>query len=306
MYDPDDPRFRSVLDHGFVYLVDKLGDDSAIAAGARISYGAGTKSVREDRGLIRYLMRHHHSSPYELCVVKFHLRIPIFVARQLFRHRTSSLNEYSARYSIVPDQFYIPDAEAIKPQSADNRQGRDGDVSDTSKAGVQWMIESVCTMAYDVYRILLGERKGCDTDFPDDLLYDPYSHDNPLFDDEFPGVAREIARTVLPVAFYTECYWQQNLHNLFHLLKLRTDPHTQHETRLVANAMYELIEPHFPTACEAWRDYSRDAVTLSRMEVQLMRDLLDNGVKLEEVDPAQYGMTKRELREFNERFGSTK
>ena len=299
MYDSSDPKFRPVLDHGFVCLKDTMGNDAAITQSARISYGAGTKSVREDRGLIRYLFRHHHTSPIEQCVVKYHIRLPIFVMRQLVRHRSASLNEYSARYSVLSEDFYVPDADAIQPQSSDNRQGRTGTISETSASGVQWMIEAVGGMAYDVYRVLLNER---DTD---NTIYDPYSETDPLLDDDFPGVARELARTVLPVGYYTECYWQQNLHNLFHLLKLRSDRHAQHEIRVYADAMYELIKPIFPLACEAWEDYARDAVTLSRMEVALMGDLL-RGKLIETVDPASYGMSKRELTEFVQHFDLTK
>src|SRR3569833_2140241 len=138
MYAPDDPNLRAVFDHGFAYLVDHMGDDAAIARAARISYGAGTKSVRQDRGLIRYLMRHSHTTPFEMCVVKFHLRVPIFVMRQLIRHRTASVNEYSARYSVMTDDFYVPDVEAIQPQSTINNQGRAGTISEVSANGVQW------------------------------------------------------------------------------------------------------------------------------------------------------------------------
>ena len=305
MYEESDPKFRPVLDHGFVYLADTMGSDAAITQAARISYGTGTKSVREDRGLIRYLFRHHHTSPIEQCVVKFHVRLPIFVMRQLVRHRTASLNEYSARYSVLSEDFYVPDADAIQPQSTDNRQGRTGMISETSASGVQWMIEAVSGLAYDVYSVLLGEREGSDTDYPDNVIYDPYSETDPLLDAEFPGIARELARTVLPVNYYTECYWQQNLHNLFHLLKLRMDSHAQHEIRVYADAMYDLIKPLFPIACEAWEDYVRDAVTLSRMEVTLMGDLL-RGTAIATVDPASYGMSKRELAEFVQHFGLTK
>ena len=238
-------------------------------------------------------------------MVKFHVRLPIFVMRQLVRHRTASLNEYSARYSVMSDDFYVPDVDAIQPQSSDNRQGRSGTISETSAAGVQWMIEAVGAMAYDVYQVLLGERAGSDDEYPENVIYDPYSTTDPLLDDEFPGVARELARTVLPVSYYTECYWQQNLHNLLHLLKLRTDSHAQHEIRLYANAMYELVKPIFPIACEAWEDYVRDAVALSRMEVALMADLL-RGTAIATVDPASYGMSKRELAEFVQHFGLTK
>ena len=593
-YDSDDPRLRSVLDHGFVFLVDHMGDDAALCQAARVSYGAGTKSVRDDRNLIRYLFRHSHSSPIEQADVKFHLRVPIFVMRQLIRHRTAclagdvrltfdlpagktvggprahplsveevynrfqpavaleanfgvysrrdrvkamqlrccdedtlqlcytkitdiwqngvkpvvrvdfpdgsylrattdhrcftdrgwlslgepldshakfasfclstgyvsehvefteaeilaeewrqiadypiyevsslgrirswsnfrwgvrdtpvikeqtvsaagygvvslssggisraflvhrlireafrpdiadgmqtrhrdnnrrnnrltnldfgsaldnandrittgcdqrlciafvaplswqadgetmtydlsvegpfrnfsagnivvhnSVNEYSGRYSVMTDQFYVPAATSIQPQSQDNRQGRAGTLSEVSVNGTQWLMETVGEHAYEVYRVLLGER-------PERPAYDPYDSAEPLLDADFPGIARELARTVLPVSYYTECYWKQNLWNLFHLLKLRTDPHAQYETRVVAEAMYDLIKPLFPSACEAYEDFIRDAVTLSRMEVALVRDLLRGQTVT--IDAARYGMSKREVQEFTARF----
>jgi len=298
MYDSSDPKFISVLDHGFVYLIDVMGDDAAIVQSARLSYGDGTKSVREDRGLIRYLFRHKHTSPIESCEVKLHLRLPIFVMRQLVRHRTAHLNEFSARYSIMSDDFYVPDSDFIQPQSQINKQGRDGTISETSIAGVQWMMQAAGDHAYDLYRVLLGERTG-------ELIYDPYTSNDPLLDGEFPGIAREVARTVLPVSFYTEVYWKQDLHNLFHLLKLRSDSGAQKEIRVYADAIYRLIQPVFPLACEAWEDYVRDSVTLSRMEVDLMRDLLQGRATID-IEPSSYGMTKREMTEFIARFALAK
>lgn len=308
-YDSLDPHFRSVLDHGFVYLKEVMGTDSSITDAARISYGAGTKSVREDRGLIRYLFRHRHSSPIEMAEVKFHLHIPIFVMRQLVRHRTASINEYSGRYSVMSDEFYLPDPTNIQPQTLDNKQGRGGELSDLSHNGVRWMMETTAETAYDVYRVLLGERTGRDPEYPDDIIYDPYSEVDPLLDGDFPGIARELARTVLPVSYYTSVYWKQNLWNLFHLLKLRTDTRAQYETRMVAEAMYELIKPKFPIAAEAYEDYLRDAVTLSRMEVALLRDmliesrvLLDEQHTDEKILAETYGLTVRELRELKATF----
>lgn len=306
MYDSSDPKFIPCLDHGFVYLVDHMGTDSSITQAARISYGEGTKSVREDRGLIRYLFRHSHTSPIEMCEIKLHLRLPIFVMRQLVRHRTASLNEYSARYSVMSDEFYVPDTKAIQPQSSSNRQGREGEITEVSRQGVQWLMETIGDQAYDVYRVLLGEREGRDPNFPEEVIYDPYSEYEPLLDSDFPGVAREVARTVLPVSYYTEVYWKQNLHNLLHLLKLRMDNHAQYEIRVYANAIYQLVKPLFPLTCEAWEDYDRDAVTLSRMEVKLCRDLLHNLVQIEQVDSADYGMSKREMSEFIAGFGLAK
>lgn len=305
MYEIDDPNLRPVLDHGFVYLVDTMGTDQAICQSARISYGQGTKSINEDRGLIRYLFRNRHTSPIESCEVKYHLRLPIFVMRQLVRHRTASLNEYSARYSVLSDDFYVPDVGAIQPQSDANKQGRSGAISTASAVAVQWVMRTIGENCHDVYTLLLGGNKPLDADAQGTSL-------DVLLGAEFPGISREIARAILPVSAYTECYWKQDLHNLFHLLKLRCDRHAQHEIRVYADAMYELIKPVFPLACEAWEDYARDAVNLSRMEAALLADALSNkegfGGLMEDFgyDDAQicshYGLTKRELTEFKERM----
>ena len=309
----DDPNYIAVLDHGFVGLVDHMGDDTSIVQAARVSYGAGTKSVREDRGLIRYLFRHRHTSPVEMCEIKYHVRLPIFVMRQLVRHRTASLNEYSGRYSIMTDDFYVPADSVIQPQSSDNKQGRSGTVSDTSKGGVKWLMKAVYDTAYDVYQTLLGEKDEAKF-IGQEMPFDPYSTtlNDPLLDENFNGVARELARAVLPVGNYTELYWKQNLHNLFHLLKLRLDPHAQYEIRVFAEAMYQLVQPIFPLACEAFEDYNREAVLLSRMEIDLMKAVLTPEVWVVFMDHHQndpkmvaekFGMSKRELEEFTGRFG---
>lgn len=305
----DDPNYIPLLDAGFIGLVDTMGDDLAIAQAARVSYGSGTRSVREDRGLIRYLFRHWHSSPIEMAEAKFHLRLPIIVMRQLVRHRTANLNEYSGRYSIMTDEFYLPDIGVIQPQSTDNKQGRAGHLSEKNKHGVQWMMHSVYEMAYDCYQALLGERER--TKFlQGDVPFGAYDKDDSIFDDDFQGIARELARSVLPVANYTECYWKIDLSNLFKFLRLRMDAHAQYEIRVFADAMFKLIQPMFPLACEAFVDYQRDAVTLSRMEVDLMKDLL-SGTDMRNLTETKggakafaesYDMSKRELDEFTERF----
>ena len=284
-----------MLDHGFVGIVEHLGSDAGIVRAARVSYGAGTKSVREDRGLIRYLFRHAHSSPIEMCEVLFHIRLPVFVMRQLIRHRTASTNEYSGRYSVMTDEFYVPDFDAIQPQSTNNKQGRSGEVSDLSKGGVRWIMKTVYETAYNCYKLILGERSD---DEP------PYATNDPFLDEEFPGVARELARVLLPVGNYTECYWKIDLSNLFKFLKLRMDrSHAQHEIVAYADAMYQLVQPLFPHACEAFYDYSLHAYNLSRMEVELVRHLLiskqDGGIDEAAIE---FGMSKREITEFRERF----
>ena len=240
---------QRVLDHGFVALVDcmprmapegKTADYSIVQA-ARVSYGEGTKQVSEDRGLVRYLLRHRHTTPFEMVEFKFHVAMPIFVARQWIRHRTANVNEYSARYSIVPDRFYRPTPESIRAQSQSNRQGGDGCVD----AGTA-----------EEFLALLERAEG---------LYKDYMHLTEK------GVARELARTALPVSVYTEWYWKCDLHNLFHFLALRMDPHAQHEIRVYADAMYQLVKPIVPISCEAFEDYRLGSMQLTRLEVEAIR-----------------------------------
>lgn len=299
-----DERYTGVLDHGFVGLVDTMGDDAAIVNAARVSYGNGTKSVREDRGLIRYLVRHKHTSPLEMCEVKLHLKLPIFVMRQLVRHRTSSLNEYSARYSVLTDEMYIPARENILPQSKTNKQGRAGALSEHDIDHAQALIKQSTEDSFKVYSQLLNQEDyaGWSEEFPEE------------------GVARELARTVMPVAGYTELYWKQNLHNLFHMLKLREDSHAQWEIQEYARAIYKLVKPIFPAACEAYEDYIRDSKTFSGMEVNLTQsviqksnstnvsfgsalDSLINGFDSETAFLDFYRMSKRELGEFKKTLG---
>jgi thymidylate synthase (FAD) len=254
----NDPNYLSILNHGFVGLIDHMGSDHAVVQAARTSYGQGTKSVRQDRGLIRYLMKHKHTSPFEMNTVKLHLKIPIFVMRQLVRHRTSSLNEYSGRYSEMTDEFYIPDLTQIKPQSKDNKQGRSGELSESDALIIQTLIEASNDNSYAMYKTFLGSDK-LDTDLSDD----------------FEGIARELARVVLPVSNYTELYWSQNLHNMFHLLKLRMDPHAQYEIRVVAQAIYDLIQPLFPMCVEAFDDYILNSISVSKHEQSLLTELIN-------------------------------
>lgn len=309
----DNERYVPVLDHGFVGLVDHMGDDAAIVNAARVSYGNGTKSVREDRGLIRYLVRHKHTSPLEMCEVKLHLKLPIFVMRQLVRHRTSSLNEYSGRYSVLTDEMYVPETQNILPQSKMNKQGRDGTLSAADAAYAQKLIKDSTDHSFRVYQTLLNDPS---THGSDEMagMGDQFSE---LFPEE--GVAREIARITMPVAGYTELYWKQNLHNLFHMLKLREDSHAQWEIQEFARAIYALIKPLYPAACEAYEDYIRDSKTLSGMEVELMQALVTRSNEFdlsfnESYDHIQsqfaseaeflehFRMSKRELVEFKATF----
>ena len=239
-----------VHDHGLVALVDAMPRlvpqgqtaDAAIVQAARVSYGAGTKHVSEDRGLIRYLMRHWHSTPFEMVEVKFHCVMPIFVARQWVRHRTANINEYSARYSVVQDRFYKPAREDLQAQSATNRQGRGEPLEDATAEAFLSHLEQVERGGYAAYE-----------DFID------------------KGVARETARMALPVNVYTEWYWKCDLHNTFRFLQLRLDPHAQKEIRDYAQAMYDLLRPICPVACEAFEDYHLGGVHLTRLEVEALR-----------------------------------
>lgn len=261
---------KRVLDHGFVALVDcmprlapvgKTADYSIVQA-ARVSYGEGTKQVNEDRGLVRYLLRHRHTTPFEMVEFKFHIAMPIFVARQWIRHRTANVNEYSARYSIVPDRFYRPTVETVRAQSTSNRQGGDGLVD----AGTAEEFLGLLDRAEALYKDYLGLTE--------------------------KGVARELARAALPVSVYTEWYWKCDLHNLFHFLSLRMDPHAQYEIRVFADAMYELLKPIVPISCEAFEDYRLGAMHLTRLEIEAIR----SGKPLATSN-------KREIAEFLEKCG---
>lgn len=315
----EDQRYIPVHNHGFVGLIDTMGSDADIVSAARVSYGSGTKTVNQDRGLIRYLLRHHHTSPIEMCEVKLHLKMPIFVMRQWVRHRTASLNEESARYSVINDDMYLPEPEVIQPQSKDNKQGRSGELMDSDKLGVRWFIDAACNHSYDIYETLLKGHDEYETDRKRrDVIYDPYEDGDSLFSDEYPGVARELARVVLPLATYTELYWKQDLHNMLHLLKLRRDAHAQKEIRDYADAVFTLIKPHFPLVIEAWEDYVWNGLHMSRMDVELMRDILDSkisaspstkidalilGAGTEQKFCENRGYSLREFHEFRKQWG---
>lgn len=237
-----------LLDHGFVRVVDYMGDDAAIVQAARTSYGTGTKATQEDAGLIRYLMRHWHTTPFEMCEIKLHVKLPLFVARQWIRHRTASVNEYSARYSILDREFYIPEVSQIAKQSTSNKQGRGEGVDDLRAEEVRAILTFESNQAYDVYLNLLDDEE------------DGY------------GLARELARMNLPTNIYTQWYWKVNLHNLFHFLRLRADPHAQYEIRVYANMICELVKQWVPEAYRAFEDYRLNAVNMSRMEMNELRN----------------------------------
>jgi thymidylate synthase (FAD) len=269
-----------ILDHGFVRVIDYMGDDGAIVQAARVSYGRGTRRVQEDAGLIRYLMRHRHSTPFEMCEIKFHVKLPIFVARQWIRHRTASVNEYSARYSILDKEFYIPSAKQLAAQSVVNRQGR-GEILDGEEAAdVLDLLRSDAERTYAHYSRMLNE--------------------GPSADPSRRGLARELARMNLTLNTYTQWYWKTNLHNLFHFLSLRADAHAQYEIRVYADAMMHMTEAWVPVAAAAFRDYRLGAVTLSAQMVTVVRRMLAGEAVTQETS----GLNRREWTEFAEQFGT--
>jgi thymidylate synthase (FAD) len=272
-----------VLDHGFVRVVDYMGDDAAIVQAARVSYGRGTKRVNEDRGLIRYLMRHHHTTPFEMCELKLHCKLPIFVARQWIRHRTANVNEYSGRYSILDREFYLPPADALCVQSTGNRQGRGASLEAERAAAVLQILKDDATRCYDHYQQLLNEDEAGQIIRPGE-----------------PSLARELARINLTLGFYTQWYWKIDLHNLLHFLLLRGDAHAQEEIRAYAQAISDVAQRWVPLAWEAFVDYRLEAMTLSRAEGEAVRAMLAG----ERPDLAALGLSKREQDELRAKLGS--
>ena len=267
-------KAHDVLDHGFIRVIDYMGDDAAICQAARVSYGKGTKSVQNDEGLIRYLMRHWHSTPFEMCEIKLHVKLPVFVARQWIRHRTANVNEYSARYSILDREFYIPEPSALAAQSSINNQGRGETLQGAEAARVLDILKSDSHRAYDHYEEMLGET---------DADGAPQS-----------GLARELARMNLPANIYTQWYWKVDLHNLFHFLRLRADPHAQMEIRVYAEAIAAVVADWVPAAYGAFEDYRMGGVTLSSKAIDCVKRMLQG----EEVTQESSGMSKGEWREF--------
>jgi len=262
-----------LLDHGFLRVIDYMGDDGAIVQAARVSYGRGTKRVSEDAGLIRYLMRHRHSTPFEMCEIKFHVKLPIFVARQWIRHRTANVNEYSARYSVLDREFYIPAPAQLAAQSAVNRQGR-GDVLEGEEAAhVLRLLQDDASRCYDHYAEMLNEDAGGEP-----------------VDAQRQGLARELARMNLTLNTYTQWYWKTDLHNLFHFCALRADTHAQYEIRVYADAILDMVKDWVPAAYGAFRDYRLGAVTLSAQMVDVVRRRLAGEVVTQETS----GLSKRE------------
>jgi thymidylate synthase (FAD) len=259
----------NVLDKGFVRLVDVMGNDSAIVQAARVSYGEGTKTINEDRGLIRYLLRHKHTSPLEMVEFKFHLKMPIYIARQHIRHRTANVNEMSARYSVMPDEFYLP-AE-IRGQSDKNKQCSEGVLDHTH------------------FSAILAESS-----------YDAYNEYEKAIEH---GVSREMARMILPINLYTEMYWKIDLHNLLHYIRLRNHSHAQAEIQEYAKAMLDLITPHVPLTVEAFNDYVVNARTFSAQEMDILWTAIQDNIPIEYlIEMIQEKLSKGEAREFMEKF----
>jgi thymidylate synthase (FAD) len=266
-----------VLDHGFVRVVDYMGDDAAVVQAARVSYGRGTKRVSEDRGLINYLMRHRHTTPFEMCEIKYHVKLPIFVARQWIRHRTANVNEYSARYSILDKEFYLPAPKDLAAQATTNAQGR-GTVLDAAAAErVLDLLRQEAGRAYRSYAVLLNDG----------------SAGAPV-DPERPGLARELARMKLSLDFYTQWYWKIDLYNLMHFLSLRADPHAQFEIRAYAEAMLGTLERWVPMTYAAFREYRLNAATISATGLSVIRRLAAG----ETVEQKASGLAPREWREL--------
>ena len=311
-----------VLDHGFVRVVDYMGGDSAIVQAARVSYGKGTKKTTQDRGLIRYLLRHRHTTPFEMCEIKLHVKLPIFVARQWIRHRTANVNEYSARYSILEKEFYVPDRsyidtvlakersekraaklrdqgqqemllnvetasdvlEATAAQSTINKQGR-GDLVDEDEAEDSLkVISRSSAAAYTTYTKLLNEDES-----------------GQKTDSNRTGIARELARIILPTNYYTQWYWKIDLHNLLHFTALRADHHAQFEIRAYADVISNIVSKWVPFTWEAFLDYRRNSVHLSSHEAEIIKQMLAGKSPTRESS----GLSERDWREFCDKFGIT-
>jgi thymidylate synthase (FAD) len=268
-----------ILDNGFVRLIDYMGGDDAIVQAARVSYGKGTKKTSEDRGLIRYLLRHRHTTPLEMCEIKLHIKLPIFVARQWIRHRTASVNEYSGRYSILDKDFYTPSE--ISDQSKNNKQGRGTNIVGPAYKEYQDTIKNFSIEAYNKYSFLMN--------------FDEIGN---IIDSDKSGIARELARMVLPTNYYTQWYWKIDLHNLLHFLSLRDDSHAQYEIRVYAEKIAEIVKLWVPHTYEAFEDYRKNAMNISSNEIILLKRIISG----EKIDKNSCKLSDRELTEFLEKF----
>jgi thymidylate synthase (FAD) len=273
-----------VLDHGFVRVIDYMGTDSAIVQAARVSYGKGTKKVNEDAGLINYLMRHRHTTPFEMCEIKFHIKLPIFIARQWIRHRTANVNEYSGRYSIMDKEFYIPDPDQLAAQSTSNRQGRGAVLEGEQAQRVLEILKEDSMRCYKNYEEMLNE------DIDGNVLVEGKT-----------GLARELARMNLNLNFYTQWYWKVDLHNLLHFLSLRADAHAQYEIRVYAEAMLDMLKAWLPITHAAFMDYRMGGASISAKGLAVVKRMIAG----EQVTQELSGMSKGEWRELMETLGRT-
>jgi thymidylate synthase (FAD) len=268
------------LDHGFIRVVDYMGDDQAVVQAARVSYGKGTTRVSEDRGLIRYLMRHRHSTPFEMCEIKLHVKLPMFIARQWIRHRTASINEYSARYSVLDKEFYIPAAKDLAVQSLSNRQGRGEILSEKNSKEALDMLKRDAEKCFDTYEYLLNEKSNGD-----------------IIDENREGLARELARINLTLNTYTQWYWKTNLHNLMNFIYLRADSHAQYEIRVYADIIYEIMKAWVPITAEAFNSYRSGSIELSAEAMKVIKIMIAG----KKIDQKSSGLS---IREWNELMNS--
>ena len=272
-----------VLDHGFIRVIDYMGDDSSIVQAARVSYGKGTKHVSADKGLINYLMRHRHSTPFEMCEIKYHVKLPIFVARQWIRHRTASVNEYSARYSVLDKEYYIPEEKNLAAQSDINRQGRETLLKGEEAQKVLDILKKDAENAYSNYEIMMNE--------------------NSLDDkkDQNLGLARELARMNLSLNFYTQWYWKIDLHNLLHFLNLRSDSHAQYEIRAYADAILNTVKNWVPLTYDAFMNFRQGGLRLSSKELLVVKKIISGS----KVDKENSGLSNREWGDLMVHLGIT-
>ena len=271
-----------VLDHGFVRVVDYMGDDTSIVQSARVSYGKGTKKVSTDSGLIKYLMRHRHSTPFEMCEIKYHIKLPIFIARQWIRHRTANVNEYSARYSIMDKEFYVPSKENLAAQSTNNRQGRGDLINGTQADNILKILKEDAERNYQHYEEMLNEK-----------------YDGSIIDENKKGLARELARMNLTLNSYTQWYWKTDLLNLLNFLSLRADSHAQYEIREYADVMMNTVKKWVPISYDAFIDYRVGGMELSAKGKIVIQKM----IKGEKCDINSSGLSKREWNELMESFG---
>ena len=270
-----------ILDHGFIRVIDYMGDDTSIVQAARVSYGKGTKKVSTDSGLIKYLMRHWHSTPFEMCEIKYHVKLPIFIARQWIRHRTANVNEYSARYSILDKEFYLPAVENLAAQSQSNRQGRGDILTGDQAKKVLDLLKKDAEQTYDNYETMLNER-----------------YDGSVIDEKQVGLARELARMNLTLNTYTQWYWKTDLLNLMNFLRLRADHHAQYEIRAYADAMLDTVKKWVPITYDAFMDYRVGGTEVSSKGKKIIQKLISG----EEIDAEKSGLSKREWNELMTAF----